>query len=73
MILSYVVNRSINFIFFTGLWNHSQVVAGDITTQPKQSRQAGQISNLSLSFVYQKDSTETTKQAKVFYVTSAAI
>jgi hypothetical protein len=32
------VNSTITLIFVTGLWHHSYMVAGDITTQSKQGR-----------------------------------
>ncbi len=45
-IWSYVVNSTIKNLFCTLLRCHSYAVAGDITTQPKQGRQAGPMSSL---------------------------
>ncbi len=44
--LSSTVNCTIKNLFCTWLWCHSWAVASDITTQPKQGRQAGPMSSL---------------------------
>ncbi len=41
---SYAVNRTKKLILYNGLWHHSCVVAGDITTQSKQGQQAMPVS-----------------------------